>query len=91
MRERKASSSVSGERNGRVSKAEHALYPESQAAVGGERGGRKGRSLKVRASRNSDVAFGLETTAHEWKLFTWRPRLAGVCATTWGLQLPRNI
>lgn len=38
----------------------------------------EGRSLKARASRNSDVAFGLETTAHEWKLFTWRPRPAGV-------------
>lgn len=28
-----------------------------------KKGGRRGRSLKARASRNSDVAFGLETTA----------------------------
>lgn len=28
-----------------------------------KKGGRKGRSLKAWASRNSDVAFGLETTA----------------------------
>lgn len=64
-------------RNGRVPKAEHALYPENMGRETGKKE-RKARSLKARASRNSDVAFDLETTAHEWKLFTWRPRLAGV-------------